>query len=84
MKDKIVTLYDQDGTKKLLASLISILIGLLVGGLLVIVVGLFNERITLKAAFEGFRLIFAGIYFACNRRHIHNRLVDNKTACNCF
>ena len=61
MKDKIVTLWDRDSTKKVLASLISILIGLLVGGLMVVIVGLFNERITLKAAWEGFRLIFAGI-----------------------
>ena len=61
MKDKIVTLYNKDGTKKVLASLISIIIGLLVGGIMVVIVGLFNERITLKAAWEGFRLIFAGI-----------------------
>ena len=61
MKDKIVTLYNKDATKKVLASLISILIGLLVGGIMVVIVGLFNERITLKAAWEGFRLIFAGI-----------------------
>ena len=61
MKNKLVTLWNKDGTKKLLASLISILIGLLAGGILVIIVGLFNERITFKAAWEGFRLIFAGI-----------------------
>ena len=61
MKDKIVTLWDRDGTKKLLASLISILIGLLAGGIMVLIVGLFNERITLTSAWEGFRLIFAGI-----------------------
>ena len=61
MKDKIVTLWNRDGTKKLLASLISILIGLLAGGIMVLIVGLFNERITLTSAWEGFRLIFAGI-----------------------
>lgn len=61
MKNKIVTLYDKDGTKKILASLISILIGLLVGAIMVIIVGLFNDRISLKGAWEGFRLIFIGI-----------------------
>jgi len=61
MKNKLTTLYNKDATKKILASLISIVIGLLVGGLLVIVVGLFNDRISLKGAWEGFRIIFAGI-----------------------
>ncbi len=61
MKDKLVTLYNKDATKKILASLISIVIGLLVGGVAVVIVGLFNDRISLTGAWEGFRLIFAGI-----------------------
>ena len=61
MKDKMVTLYNKDGFKKLLASLISIVIGLLVGGILVVIVGLFSKNINLSGAWEGFRLIFAGI-----------------------
>ena len=61
MKEKLVTLYNKDGTKKILSSLISILIGLLVGGIAVVLVGLFNERISLAGTWEGFRLIFAGI-----------------------
>ena len=61
MKDKLSAFYNKDATKKILASLISILIGLLVGGIAVLIVGLFNERISLKAAWEGFRIIFAGI-----------------------
>ena len=61
MKDKLITLYNKDATKKILASLISIVIGLLVGGIAVVVVGLFNDRISLKGAWEGFRLIFIGI-----------------------
>lgn len=62
MKEKLVTLYNKDGFKKLLASLISIVIGLLVGGILVVLVGLFSENISLSGAWEGFRLIFAGIF----------------------
>ena len=61
MKEKLVSLYNKDGTKKILASLLSIIIGLLVGGIAVVIVGLFNERISLVGAWEGFRLIFAGI-----------------------
>jgi len=61
VKDKLITLYNKDATKKILASLISIVIGLLVGGIAVVVVGLFNDRISLKGAWEGFRLIFIGI-----------------------
>ncbi len=61
MKDKLVTLYNKDATKKILASLISIIIGLLVGGIAVVIVGLFNDRISLAGAWEGFRIIFAGI-----------------------
>ena len=61
MKDRLNDFYNKDATKKILASLISILIGLLVGGIAVLIVGLCNERISLKAAWEGFRIIFAGI-----------------------
>ena len=43
-------------------SLISILVGLLVGGIAVILVGCFNEKISLSGAWDGFRIIFAGIF----------------------
>ncbi len=46
----------------MLASLISILVGLLVGGIAVILVGCFNEKISLSGAWDGFRIIFAGIF----------------------
>ena len=52
----------KEGTKKVLASLISILVGLLVGGIAVILVGCFNEKISLSGAWDGFRIIFAGIF----------------------
>ncbi len=62
MKQKLSALYEKEGTKKLLASLVSILVGLLVGAIVVVIVGLFNSRISLKGAWEGVRLIFIGIF----------------------
>ena len=62
MKHSAATLYQKEGTKKVLASLISILVGLLVGGIAVILVGCFNEKISLSGAWDGFRIIFAGIF----------------------
>ncbi len=55
-------LYEKEGTKKVLASLISILAGLLVGAILVLVVGLLNSKISLKGAWDGIRLVFFGIF----------------------
>ena len=40
MKNTLLDLYRRDGTKKLLASLLSILAGLLVGSLIVVIVAL--------------------------------------------
>ena len=54
-------LYEKDGTKKLLASLLSILIGLFVGSVIVLVVGLTKENIGPKGTWDGIQLIFAGI-----------------------
>ncbi len=62
MKDKLSAFYGKEGTKKLLASLVSILVGLLFGAVVVVIVGLFNSRIGLKGAWEGVRLIFLGIF----------------------
>jgi len=62
VKHSAATLYQKEGTKKVLASLISILVGLLVGGIAVILVGCFNEKISLSGAWDGFRIIFAGIF----------------------
>ena len=61
MKEKLSALYAKDGTKKLLASLLSIIVGLLVGGIVVVIVGLTSKNISLSGAWEGFRLIFIGI-----------------------
>jgi simple sugar transport system permease protein len=62
VKNKLSNLYQKEGTKKLLASLVSILIGLAVGSLVVLIVGLIKPGISLKGAWEGIRLIFIGIF----------------------
>lgn len=61
MKEKLLDLYDRDGTRKVLASLISILVGLCVGAVIVIIVGLTKDTITASGIWDGVRLIFAGI-----------------------
>ncbi len=53
--------FQKEGTVKLLSSLLSILTGLVVGGILVLIVGIFSKNISLSGAWEGVRLIFAGI-----------------------
>ena len=60
MKEK-TPLMQRDGTRSVLASLISILIGMAAGALVVLLVGLFNKSMSLKAAWEGIQLIFLGI-----------------------
>lgn len=62
MKEKLSLLYNKDGTKKVLSSLISIIAGLLVGAIMIIVVGIFNEKISPTGIGEGVRIIFAGIF----------------------
>ncbi len=55
-------LWQKDGTKSLISSLISILAGMCVGGIIVLIVGLTNDNISLKGAFEGIKLIFFGVF----------------------
>ena len=54
-------LYEKEGTQKLLASLLSILIGLVFGAIVVAIVGLSKETIGVKGMWDGVKLIFAGI-----------------------
>jgi len=61
MKEKIKSFFMKDSVKKVLASLISILIGITFGAILVFIVGVCKKTISLKGAWEGVRLIFAGI-----------------------
>lgn len=52
----------KDGTKSILAALISILFGMLVGTLIVIFVGLNSEGISTKGMIEGIQLVFFGLF----------------------
>lgn len=61
MKDQGRTLLQKDGTRTVLASLLSILIGLAVGSVLILIVGLFSDNLGLSGAWEGIRLVFFGI-----------------------
>ena len=62
MKQKLSGFFQKDGTRSVLASLFSIVIGLLVGSVLIFVMGLFSKELTLTSAWEGVRLILAGIF----------------------
>ena len=61
MKHSLMNLYEKDGTKKLLSSLISIIVGLMVGAIVVVIVGLTKDNISGAGIWDGVRLIFAGI-----------------------
>ena len=61
MKNTLLNIYHKDSTKKVLASLISILVGLLVGAIVIVIVGLTKNTITFAGIWDGVRLIFAGI-----------------------
>ena len=62
MKEKLSAFYAKDSTQKVVASLLSILIGLVVGSLVILIVGLTSKSISTKGAWEGISLIFAGIF----------------------
>ena len=62
MNGGLSKLWQKDGTKSVLASLISILIGMAVGGVIILVVGLNNPNLGLSGAWEGIRLVFGGLF----------------------
>ncbi len=62
MNGGLSKLWAKDGTKSVLASLISILIGMAVGGVIILVVGLNNPNLGATGAWEGIRLVFAGLF----------------------
>ena len=62
MKEKLAAFYQKDGTRAVLASLISILIGLAMGGIIILLVGIFNSGIGLRGAWEGIRLVLIGLF----------------------
>ena len=61
MKGKWSTLMEKDGTRTVVASLISILIGLLVGSVVVLIVGLANPALGPSSVWDGIRLVLGGI-----------------------
>ena len=61
MKNTLLNIYQKDGTKKVLASLISIIVGLLVGAIVIVIVGLTKDTISSQGIWDGVRLIFGGI-----------------------
>ncbi len=54
--------YKSEGAKSVYASLISILIGLLVGTIVIIVVGFARDSISTKGIWDGIRLVFFGVF----------------------
>ena len=54
--------WKKDSTRSVLASLISILIGMLVGSIIILLVGMTNKSLNLDSAMDGIRLVFAGIF----------------------
>ena len=73
MKNSLLNIYKKEGTKKVLASLISILVGLTVGAVIVVIVGLAKSNIGLSGMWDGLRLIYAGIL--ANGRNAAGQLV---------
>ncbi|MBQ8506881.1 MAG: ABC transporter permease [Clostridia bacterium] len=63
MRNKNQTpLMQREGTKSVLASLLSILIGLAAGSLVILAVGLANPGMGIKSAWEGIRLVVLGLF----------------------
>ncbi len=62
MKNTLLDVYRKDGTQKVLASLLSIFIGLGVGALVVAIVGLTKDTIGISGAWDGVRLILIGLF----------------------
>ena len=61
MKNSLLNLYKKEATQKVLASLLSIVIGLFVGAVVVAIVGLSKKNIGIAGAWDGVRLIFFGV-----------------------
>ncbi len=55
-------LTQRDGFKTLVASLISIVIGLLAGAVVILIVGLINPSISLAGAIEGIKIVLFGVF----------------------
>ena len=62
MKNRFLKLWQQDGTRSVMASVLSILVGLIAGSLIILIVGLCTPSLGLKSVWDGVRLIFAGLF----------------------
>ncbi len=62
MKNTLLNAYRKDAAQKVLASLLSIVIGLAVGAVVVAIVGLTKKNIGLAGTWDGVRIIFFGIF----------------------
>ena len=62
MKQTGTSLWHRDGTKSVLAALLSILIGLGVGAVIIIITGLSNANLGVSGAWDGIRLELIGIF----------------------
>lgn len=60
--NKHTPLLKRDGNQKLLASIISIILGLIFGSILVVIVGLCSKEIQNKNIWDGVRIVFAGVF----------------------
>ena len=55
-------LLERSGVQSVMVSVLSILIGLAVGALVVLLVGIFSKNLSLASAWEGIRIVFAGLF----------------------
>ena len=61
-ENRLSAFWRKDGTRSVLASLLSILIGLAAGSLVILLIGCFNKNLGLKSAWEGIRLVVLGLF----------------------
>jgi len=62
MKDNRSPLMERESVRTILASVLSIVIGLVVGCLIILIVGIGSDNLSLASAWDGIRLVFFGIF----------------------
>lgn len=62
MKEPKSPLMERESVRSILASVLSILIGLVVGCIIILLVGLSSKSLSLSSAWDGIRLVFFGIF----------------------
>ena len=62
MKRRGTNLLEREASRSVLASIISIIIGMLVGSVLILIMGLANNSLGLASAWDGIRLVFGGLF----------------------